>query len=153
MNEQVQQYAETIARRGTLWFDSETGTEGGWYAWQDAEHQHGGTPGDPCPWDHAGCPVAAGFYHQHASRDGLQRFKNGDHVRIFSPEDGTVVWEGFVRLTRRNDVYENPEASVFGLWVNQEPDVGVERETWAKWFLNELPCEVTPSENDGNAAE
>lgn len=134
-----------MGMKGHLLFHSESGTEGGWYAWQDDDHVHGGNKGDQCPWKKRGrqidCPVERGVWHQHARYEGLNLLKNGDHLRIFHSHAPTVLWEGVVNFTLRDDVYKNPEATIHGLWVNQEP-VGVDRTMWADWFFEELPCEL-----------
>lgn len=127
---------------GRLVFHSETGTEGGWYAWQDDANSHGGSKGDPCPWGTPGCPVTDGRSDEHWLYEGLHLLHNGDELRVF--HDGAVRWEGTVKLVVRHDVYESDDAVVHGLWINQEPDVGMDREEWASMFIRGYRCEVTP---------
>lgn len=125
--------------RGHLLFHSETGTEGGWYAFLDDRYIHGGNTGDPCPWGSEGCPVEIGQFHEHVSYEGLHRLRNGDYLTV-RDTTGAVLFDGEVRLVRRTDVYRSETATIFGWWVNQEPDVGVDREIWARWFFDDLPA-------------
>lgn len=179
--------------KGVLEFHSETGTEGGWFAFQDERFMHLPPPNqwwckqcyriwdqdrqpdepvaelrDPSLQSHPSSTrrydelmnirrqLCIDYGHlwvspeeQHPdgvwSYEGLHMLHSGDHLTVFDKTDHSVVFSGEVRLTQRDDVYTNPDATVFGLWVNQEPDVGVDRLTWARWFLGNWPCEVEPT--------
>jgi len=132
------------ALHGCLYFHSETGTEGGWYAFFDDAHAHRGQVGDPCPWSNPDCPVMLGLHFQHRRYEGLHRLRNGDHLTVWE-ENGTIVFDGIVKLNLRHDIYHDDQATVLGWWVNQEPAVGVDRETWATWFFDELPATLRRS--------
>lgn len=136
--------------KGRLNFHSETGTEGGWYTYQEdawiftkdrrcdscGQTKYAQPPGYYCPAEQT-------TQGECWSYSGLKYLDNGDHLKVFV--GGEVLWEGEVQLVPRNDVYVNDKAEVYGLWVNQEPDpsMGVDRLDWAQWFLNGLECEVT----------
>lgn len=135
--------------KGRLNFHSETGTEGGWYTWQD--HAFIYTKDNHCP-QHGATKYTDGRIHCPAldtkqgecwSYNGLNYLNNGDHLKVFV--GGELFWEGDVLLNARTDVYTNNEAVVYGFWVNQEPDpsMGIDRLDWARWFLDGLECEVT----------
>jgi hypothetical protein len=139
---------------GVLNFFSETGSEGGWYSWQEDKFIH--RAGEKCFYEHP-CPVTDGLSPVHWSYDGLHYLKNGDRLVIYDMdgadflrphgEPATILWTGIVNLRRRNDVYRNRKANVFGFWVNQEPEpsMNVERLVWARWFFDGYPCEVVAS--------
>lgn len=145
--------------KGTLLFDSETGTEGGWYAVQDDQFIHGEV--EMCPWGQLtpftdgrrACPGMRSYWEgteeppevlAHASYEGLLRLENGDHLRIFDKDGTTVRWEGDINLERLPLFTHD----VMGLWVNQRQQ-GVDEDTWATMFFEELPCEL---ERDSNPA-
>ncbi len=136
--------------KGRLNFHSETGTEGGWYAWQDnafiwTKDNHCPTHGQTKYAQPPGyyCPAEQSKQGECWSYDGLRYLNNGDHLKVFV--GGEVLWEGDVLLNARTDVYVNPDAEVYGFWVNQEPDpsMGVDRLDWARWFFDGLECEVS----------
>jgi hypothetical protein len=194
----------TETMTGVLVFHSETGTEGGYYAFQDSKFMELPAPdrwrctrcGRVWDKDRDAEPRGASFaYHDPArgpgyfgydephpeleqyindsgytqasnktsllcyeqghaeweklypngmwSYEGLHMLNDGDHLRIYREEDPTqVVWEGAVKL-RRVDSY-GPEGGTLGWRVHQKEDVGVGEETWFRWFLDELPAELTP---------
>lgn len=161
--------------KGVLVFHSETGTEGGWYAFQDEKFM--GIPDDTencakCGYmrkyveeeEAAGREIIPSSeslkyglgicnYADHewkllfpkgrSSYEGLHMLKDGDHLRIRQPDTYEILWQGNVLFTRNTDLYtEDSQAHVHGMWVNQEPNVGVDRETWAEWFISEYPADL-----------
>ena len=139
----------STTRHGRLHFFSETGTEGGWYAWQDDAYIH--RFGEPCFSVGAmaqTCPVADGSSDEHWGYEGLRMLHDGDYLVVYDRDGAAELFRGDVVLTRREDVYESADATVFGLWVNQEPAavLGVDREQWASWFLHEFACSVVPAD-------
>ncbi|MDP2598330.1 MAG: hypothetical protein Q8P49_00695 [Candidatus Liptonbacteria bacterium] len=111
------------ALRGVLHFWFETGTEGGHWAFQDARF----ISPDGIQWSH----------------EGLRVLEDGDSLKIFSPGDPTkVVWSGTIEL-RAYPVFTE---DVFGYWIHTD-QAGIDRNTWADWFFNEYPAELTPHAN------
>lgn len=109
------------ALKGVCEFYSETGTEGGYWAFHDNAYI------TPRGW----------------SYDGLHILKDGDGLTIFSHDDPTkIVWQGIISLRK----YPPFTESVFGLWIHADQD-GVDRETWATYFLKEYPAELVPTAN------
>src|SRR3989344_1541964 len=103
--------------RGVCFFHSETGTEGGYWAFQDGEHI---------------------ISPQKGSYEGLHILENGDRLTIFSPDNPTqVVWFGVISLRQYPPFTEN----VFGYWIHADQE-GVDREVWATYFFKEYPAEL-----------
>ena len=133
-------YSAPFEVEGVALFHSETGTEGGWYAFQANEWVH--TKDEKPEW----CPTGDCWAHdkhnhtgRHASYHGLILLKNGDHAVIRDPKTGLVVFDDVVKMTMNNDLYtKDSKSHVLGAWVNQEP-VGVRRELWARWFMQGYP--------------
>lgn len=108
--------------KGKIHIWNETGTEGGWWAFQDAQYikvlPHGGEA-----W----------------SYDGLIRLENGDKLTIFDRFDLTkVVWSGVIDLTM---LPLFTETAPDGQWIHADQN-GVDRLTWANWFINQYPAEL-----------
>lgn len=102
--------------RGVCHFHSETGTEGGYWAFQESNHI---SPDG-----------------KHWSYDGLHVLKDGDLLTIFSAEDPTlVVWTGVILL----QPYRLFTEHVFNFWIHADQE-GVARETWARYFLDQHPA-------------
>jgi hypothetical protein len=81
---------ERIVLLGFLHFHSETGTEGGYWAFQSSDN-----------W----------------SYEGLHILKNGDQLKIFSNESPTeVVWKGEIQLKEHGPFTEH----VDGLWIHSD---------------------------------
>ena len=74
------------------------------------------------------------------SYDGLHILKDGDWLTIHS-EDGpqATIWSGIIKL-RNFPSFTN---IVFDMWIHAEQE-GVEREVWAKWFIEEYPATLIP---------
>lgn len=104
--------------KGVLYFHSETGTEGGYWAFQDERFI------DP----------SSGQW----SYDGLHILRNGDRLHINSKEDSQMyVWNGTI------DLIEHPvfTQEAHGLWIHSDQR-DVNRNQWARWFLDGLPAEL-----------
>jgi len=107
--------------RGILHLYSETGTEGGYWAFQDSRYI---SPDG-----------------KHWSYDGLHPLNDGDQLKIFSPDNPTeVVWSGTIRLHQ----YPVFTEDAFGLWIHAD-QAGIDRQTWARWFFKNYPAELTPA--------
>jgi hypothetical protein len=64
--------------------------------------------------------------------------ENGDELTIFSKENPSeVIWSGRIALQPFPAFSE--EAN--GLWIHAD-QAGLERETWARWFLEQYPAEL-----------
>lgn len=124
---------------GVLHFHSETGSEGGYWVFQDKRfiipnttrfscvkcHKYwdkGKNPGGvhdcippQClPDEHDFQPICKEDW----SYEGLQVLEDGDSLTIYSKEDPTkVVWSGTVHLLN----YPIFTLSIFGMWVHSEP--------------------------------
>ena len=74
------------------------------------------------------------------SFDGHHILKNNDWLSIYSKDNPAImVWSGIIRLKKYPPFTEN----ILGLWVHSD-QIGVEEETWAKWFLEEYPATLVP---------
>jgi hypothetical protein len=106
--------------KGLCFFHSETGTEGGYWAFQDSRHIS--PKGD---W----------------SYEGLHVLRDGDRLTIFSlAKPDEIVWSGVIKLLEHPLFTED----AFGLWVHAD-QVGVDRDVWARWFYAEYPAELIPA--------
>lgn len=119
---------------GVCFFHSETGTEGGYWAFQENKFMNLAPPNrhfcETCGrvWDTDGV----------WAYDGLHILHNGDYLKIFNPEDPTnVVWEGEINLIQHPLFTEH----VQDLWIHAD-QAGIDRETWAEYFLKEYPGEL-----------
>lgn len=114
--------------RGILHLHIETGTEGGYWALQDERFIERST--DTWP-------------HERWSYDGLKILEDGDRLRIFAP-DGSVHWEGVIKLKQYPVFQESIEGSVVGengydisfpsLWIHADQE-GIDRTKWAYPFF------------------
>lgn len=111
--------------KGVIFFHSETGTEGGYWAFQNEEFMSA----DGKSW----------------SYDGLHTLNTGDHLTIYDKEEKEIVWQGKINLTQ----FTIFEEDAFGLWIHNT-QIGVDKETWAKWFFDELPA-VLERKKDGES--
>jgi hypothetical protein len=113
---------------GVCHFWSETGTEGGYWAFRDKRYIH------PPDKDH---PSGRWEY------GGLWVLTEGDRITIYDKDDPKkVVWEGGVKL-RNHPVFSE---HAHGLWIHADQE-GIDRKTWALWFLKEYPAKYTPGPN------
>lgn len=144
--------------KGIVHFHCETGTEGGYWAFQDNEYITPNTTKYSCTkchlyWDmnqNKSIPIHEGDYcapekHEFKlfckndwSYEGLQILENGDELTIYHPETKDVVWTGTIALTQYNRFTEHTR----GLRIHADQQ-GVDRETWAEYFLKEYPAELT----------
>ncbi len=160
--------------RGVCNFFSETGTEGGLWAFADDRFRTMNVPIGYCK--KCGNPMRGGvpgvlvtpelfemvkngkknpkvpkcthnaceeFICDVWDREGLHILRAGDKLTIYSKENPSeVVWSGIVEQK-----WHQPftEATALGLWINSD-QVGVEREMWAKWFLEEYPATLILAE-------
>ena len=100
--------------KGVCHFFSETGTEGGHWAFHD-ESKSG--------------PDGKWLY------EGLHILEDGDHLTIFSKENpAEELWSGVISLIRYDVFREHAR----GFWIHAD-QIGIPREQWALWFLNEHP--------------
>lgn len=105
--------------KGILFFHSEMGTEGGFWAFQDEKFIH-----------------SDGFW----SYKGLYILENGDKLIIYdknNPE--VVVWLGIISLKKHSVFTE----AALGMWIHSDQE-GISREEWAKFFFEEYPAELIP---------
>ena len=110
---------------GVCHFHSETGTEGGYWAFQDEkfifQDEHG-----RADW----------------SYEGLHILEDGDWLTIFDPDDpDRVVWTGTIALIQLGLFTHH----AFGYWIHADQE-GVDREVWAEWFLKEYPATLVRGE-------
>lgn len=119
-----------LVLKGFCYFYGETGTEGGLWAFQNSEFIL--PREDP---EEEGYPEEEYYYDY----EGLHVLKNGDKLTIFSPNNPEeVIWSGTISL----NYYPVFTESVFGLWIHAD-QAGIDRETWAKYFFENYPAELT----------
>jgi len=164
-----------IALKGVCHFFSETGTEGGDWAFQDERYIQKNFPRGWCKKcgkvlvpqsgpiqlvrvdqiteetlrdgkvvERPDCPDNN---HEEDigdrwSYEGLHCLENGDSLTIYSKENpNEVVWSGVIKL--KNFPLFTEHAS--GLWIHAD-QMGIERETWAKWFFEGNPAILVVNE-------
>jgi hypothetical protein len=111
--------------RGLLHFWSETGTEGGYWAFQDERFI------DPASRD---WPFGRWRY------EGLWVLKDGDELAIFDRYNPTrVVWRGAIRLHE----YALFTESARGMWIHADQE-DIPRDRWAEWFMSGYPAVYWP---------
>lgn len=164
--------------KGVCCFHSETGTEGGFWAFQDERfinftnhhafvcakcHRYwdkSRNENEPVPisaddaekndelkkWREKQCAPGThewqlAFPNGQWSYEGMHILKDGDSLKIFSktnPQE--IAWQGIISLIHFRPFKED----AFGYWIHAD-QIGVERETWATYFLEEWPAELIPS--------
>lgn len=108
---------------GILHFYSETGTEGGHWAFQDAQHIKK-KPG----------------YEEQWSYEGLHILRDGDYLIIYHPQKkDQEIWSGVIALER----YDLFSQDASGMWIHADQK-GIAREVWAKYFFEEYPAKLLP---------
>ncbi|MEK6809705.1 MAG: hypothetical protein AABY40_03450 [Nanoarchaeota archaeon] len=105
---------------GVLFFHSETGTEGGYWAFQDSQF----ISSDNASW----------------SYEGLHILRNGDRLTIYHPENNNEVWSGVIALKQYPLFTEDAR----GLWIHAD-QTGIDRETWAEYFFKSYRARLIPS--------
>ncbi len=119
---------KSVVLEGVCHFWSETGTEGGYWAFQNAKYIFASTPEWP---------------HGNWSYDGLWVLQDGDFLTIYEKDDSSrIMWEGEIKLHNYTPFTE----SAFGMWIHSDQE-GVDRGTWAQWFFEEYPAKFTPGPN------
>lgn len=77
---------------------------------------------------------------------GSHILKDGDHLTIYSKgRPRRIVWSGIVKLSQSPSFKEQ----VFGRWIHAD-QVGVKRETWARWFFEGYPATLMPAPKKGS---
>ena len=115
---------QDLVLKGVCTFYTETGTEGGLWAFQDSKFI---LPREE---------PEEGYYYDY---EGLNILKNGDKLTIFSPDNtGQVIWSGTISLKH----YPVFTESAFGFWIHCDQK-GIDREIWAKYFFDNYPAELT----------
>jgi len=140
--------------KGVLTFHSETGTEGGYWAFQDEKYIKQNHHFGYCK----KCGIYFGYMKSHPDNlsvkqsiceheeyvgeswdyAGLHILRNGDNLKIFSKENPKeIIWEGEINL-KEFDLFTE---DALGFWIHAD-QVGEEREKWARWFLKNYPAEL-----------
>lgn len=143
---------------GVLSFHTETGTEGGYWAFQDKRYISLVRP-DYCNI----CGLYLGddrdiinsanqkrlqsgkvcskeihdqLEEEQWSYDGLHILKNGDFLKIFLKDKSRhEIWAGDIHL----QTYPPFQETVFALWIHSD-QIGVDRKIWGSWFFNKHPA-------------
>ncbi|MEK6968972.1 MAG: hypothetical protein AABW48_00935 [Nanoarchaeota archaeon] len=152
---------------GVLHFYSETGTEGGHWAFQDSRFISPNTTRYTCKkcslcWDKKQNPSApraikrsspdpGGFpdyclsdAHQFElickedwSYEGLRILEDGDTLTIYNPSKKKKLWSGVINL-KQYDLFTEHAS---GLWIHAD-QIGIEREVWAEYFFKNSPARL-----------
>ncbi len=110
---------------GICHFFFETGTEGGHWAFQDKKHTQ----------------VIDG--EERWSYAGLHILEDGDELTIYDKNDHKkIIWSGIIHLK----FYPVFTESAYNFWIHSD-QFGVERNVWAKWFINEYPAKLVKAKN------
>lgn len=114
--------------RGVCFLHSETGTEGGYWAFQDKRFM---------------TPPSKKFPSGQWSYKGLHILEDGDRLTIYDKQNRRkVLWRGVIRLNQHPLFTE----SAFSFWIHAD-QVGVERDILARWFLEDYPATLVPAKN------
>lgn len=71
--------------------------------------------------------------------EGFHILRGGDYLTIYLKEDpNKIVWQGKISLKQ----YPSFTQAAHGLWIHADQK-GVDRETWAKYFMEEYPSKLT----------
>ncbi len=157
--------------RGVCCFHFETGTEGGYWAFQDERFITKNVPRSYCEKcgkylyqegflkinvikiSRAGemlettqppeCPEG---HHERAVGDlwsyaGLHILKDEDRLTVFSPDDPNLVVWSGTIRLRQHSLFSE---DAFGFWIHADQE-GVTRNIWATYFLKEYPAELLPA--------
>ena len=137
---------------GILFLYSETGTEGGYWAFQDYRFVEKNTNRYACRhcglyWDKEKSetqppnPEPIGFCDpddhsfelvsdENWSYEGLHILEDGDELIIYHPYTGDEVWKGMIDLKQHPLFTEDSR----GLWIHADQK-GIERDVWAEYFF------------------
>ena len=111
-------------RRGVLEFWSETGTEGGFWAFQNEKFIKN-----------------RGTKNEQWSYDGLHVLENGDRLTIYDKNDlSKIVWRGVINLKHLPLFTED----AYGYWIHDD-QIGIARRKWARWFIENYPAILIPA--------
>ncbi|MDP3990571.1 MAG: hypothetical protein Q8Q01_05200 [archaeon] len=106
---------------GKLHLHSETGTEGGYWAFQDSQYI---------------------FFKDRWSYERLHILVDGDQLSIFNPDDkDKIIWSVVITLTQHPQFTED----VNGYWIHAD-QIGIDREVWAEYFLKKYSAKLIPFE-------
>jgi len=106
---------------GVLHFFSETGTEGGHWAFQDAQY------------------ISFVDGQERWSYTGLHVLKDDDFLTIYDPANREkTVWSGKILLQSYNLFTQDAR----GFWIHAD-QVGIDRDVWAEYFFREYPAQLT----------
>ncbi len=154
---------------GVLTFFSETGTEGGYWAFQDSRYILPNITRYTCKkcylcWDKEINPSAPPVFEQLPDDDfdfpefcppdahqfelvsketwsyeGLHLLEDGDHLTIYRPGSKAEVWSGVIALKQHPLFTEDAQ----GMWIHADQK-GIDRETWAEYFFKGYAAKLAP---------
>jgi len=104
-----------VILEGNLYFYFETGTEGGYWAFESNE------------------PILEG----QSAYDQLHILKNGDRLKIQHPTEKSIVWDGVIDLIQFDRFTEN----IKGMWIHSDQK-GISREEWSSYFFKGFPANL-----------
>lgn len=111
---------------GICFFFSETGTEGGYWAFQDSKYIS---------------PPRPDSTHESWSYKGSHILKNGDRLTIYDKiEPLKIVWSGIIALREYTPFQEH----ISNCWIHADQE-GVKREHWAFYFFKNFPAKLIPA--------
>lgn len=159
---------DPVTLEGVCHFFSETGTEGGHWAFQDARYISPNTTRFWCKtcgvyWDrsthpdgpqtddlpglvnHAGTPFCGPDAHAFElisptswSYEGLHVLEDGDHLTIFDKDDPSKVVWDGLIELEQHPLFTEHAS---GMWIHADQR-GVDRDTWSLWFFKEHPAKL-----------
>lgn len=128
---------------GNLEFYSETGTEGGYWAFASENvfyrHSEEDLIDGQCPWGESYCPPKDGSYHTHAKHEGLHILRDGDGLLIFDHgyNHPALVREESLEFSK----FTIFEESSRGMWAHNHPiRPNIPLELWGHLFIDEYPA-------------
>lgn len=114
------------ALTGVCFFFSETGTEGGYWAFQDSKYIS---------------PSESDSSRASWSYKGTHILKNGDLLTVYDKDEpNRIIWSGIITLREYGLFQEH----VFNCWIHADQE-GIDRETWAVYFFTEHPAKLIPA--------
>ena len=153
---------------GVLFLHSETGTEGGYWAFQDSQFTSPNTTRYSCKkcnlyWDKENNPSAPPIFEQPSpdgfpdycspnahqfklvckenwSYEGLHILGDGDQLTIYHPDNNNEVWSGVIALKQHPLFTEDAH----GFWIHAD-QIGIDREIWAEYFFKGYSAKLVPS--------
>ncbi|MBU0460754.1 MAG: hypothetical protein KKH52_01165 [Nanoarchaeota archaeon] len=155
------------ALEGVLFLHSETGTEGGYWAFQDSQFISPNTTRYSCKkcclyWDKETSPSTPpiverlfnGLPDYCSPNDhefklicketwdykGLHILENGDYLTIYHPKKNKTVWSGVIALEQHPLFTENAS----GFWIHAD-QIGIERDVWAEYFFKGYHAKLVPA--------